>query len=113
MFVTAGDKNGAPLNFVDVAKIIQILKPIADRWYVLGLELGFSGNELDTMKSASSTLPAAQMTVIVREGLKRCGDLAKFVTILNTALLSPKIAAMELSKILIECMYNACGSIII
>lgn len=99
--VFIAEKTGAP---VDVATISQILMPVADRWYALGIALGFSTDEMDMMKGASPTLPGAQIAVIVREGAKRCGDLAKFVNILTTALQSPGIGANEVATALARCM---------
>ena len=98
MFIA--EKPGAPLKSIDVTTISQILMPIADRWYTLGLKLGFSKAEMDKMNSASSTLPGAQIAVIVREGVRRYGDLAKFVSSLTTALRSPGIGANEVATAL-------------
>ena len=95
------EKTGAPLkSVIDVTTISHILMPIADRWYTLGLELGFSNAEMDKMNSAPLTLPGAQIPVIVREGVKRYGDLAKFVSSLTTALRSPRIDANEVATAL-------------
>ena len=79
-----------------------MLMPIADKWYMLGFKLGFSNDELDKMKSASSTstIPGAQILVMVREGIKRYGDLAKFINVLTTALQSPSICANEVATAL-------------
>ena len=90
----------------DVTAIIQILVPIADRWYALGLELGFSNAEMDKINSASATLRGAQIVVIVKEGVRRCGDLAKFVNNLTAALQSPKIGANEVALALAKSMCN-------
>ena len=88
----------------DVTAITQILMPIADKWYILGLELGFSNADMDMIKSASATLHCAQIEVIVKEGVNRCGDLAKFLNILTTALQSPKIGANEVAMALAKSM---------
>ena len=100
------EKTGAPLKSIDVTTISQILMPNADKWYMLGLELGFSNAEMDNykMKSVPRTLMGAQMAVIVREGVKRCGDLAKFVSILTIALRSPRIGADEVATALDKSM---------
>jgi hypothetical protein len=98
--VTAG-KTGPS---IDVTAITQILMPVADRWYTLGLELGFTAAEMDKINSASSTLRGAQIEAIVNEGVKRCGDLAKFVNILTTALQSPRIHANEVAMALPKSM---------
>ena len=98
------EKNGTPLKSVDVTTVSQILMSIADKWYSLGLELGFSTVEMDQINSASSTSPGAQIAVIVSEGVRRCGDLAKFVRILSTALRSPRIDANEVAAVLDKSM---------
>ena len=90
----------------DVAAITQLLMPIADRWYTLGLELGFSKAEMDKINSASATLHGAQIEIIVKDGVRRCGDLAKFVNNLTTALQSPKIGANEVAVALAKSMCN-------
>ena len=90
----------------DVAAITQMLMPIADRWYALGLELGFSKAEMDKINSASATLRGAQIEVVVREGVRRCGKLSKFVNNLTAALQSPKIGANELAMALAKSMCN-------
>ena len=79
--------------------------PIAEKWYILGLELGFSSTDMDKMKTASSTLPGTQIVLIVREGVKNCGDLAKFVNTLTTALQSPNIGANDVASALSKCTY--------
>ena len=104
MVMCTAEKTRAPLKSIDVTTISQILMPIADRWYTLGLELGFSKAEMDKMNSVSSTLPGAQIMVIVREGVKRYGDLAKFVNILTTALQSSRIGANEVATTLANSM---------
>lgn len=98
------EKTGTPPKSVDVTTITQILMPISDRWCTLGLELGFSTVEMDQINSASSTSPGAQIAVIVREGVRRCGDLAKFVRILSTALRSPRIDVNEVAAVLDKSM---------
>ena len=106
---TAG-KIGALLKSIDVATtVIQTLMPVADRWYKLGLELGFSAAEMEKMNSVSAnSLPGAQIAVIVREGIKKFGDLANFVNILTTALQSSTIAGNEIATALAKsmCMFS-------
>ena len=92
------------MKSLDVTAITQILMPIADRWYTLGLELGFSSADMDKINSASASLRCAQIEVIVKEGVNRYGDLAKFVNNLTTALQSPKIGANEVAMALAKSM---------
>ena len=98
MAAVVEEKGGLP---VDISMMTQILLPIADKWYSLGIKLGFSDAELDLIKNASSTPPGAHMTVIVREGLKKYGNqMVAFVSALTTALQSPELRAVELATAL-------------
>ena len=79
----------------DATNITKLLMPIADRWYALGSALGFSTDDLDRMKGVTST-PGVHM--VVREGLIRTGDPAKFVNALIAALQSHTVGAEQLAS---------------
>lgn len=75
--------------------------PIADKWYMLGHALGFSANNLDSLKAGSPNAPNAMFEVL-RATHRNSGDTQKCISALMCALRSPGVDAQHLASILPE-----------
>lgn len=85
----------------DIVKIAEVLMPIADKWYMLGHALGFSVNDLDSLKAGSPNAPDAMFKVL-RATHRNFGDTQKCISALMSALRSPGLDAQNLASILSE-----------
>ena len=102
IFNYTAEERPVPVDSNDVVfSVAQVLIHIADRWYMLGRELGFNVEGLDKLKADNPNKPTfdLMLTVLRSKHDSLHGDTPKFVNALISALQSPIVGAQHFASI--------------